>query len=455
MGLIYLIYSNYNLDSLSVDAVLMNQNQLNQNELQHIENTHLIWLNELDGYLLNDGKTELQIQLDPTKCALGKWLTKSKVDGEWSIKGSRPVLAILIPLHEQLHTSAQDIKALLQTNSTTNLSKAIQVYKTITVPTLQKIRAQLTELKTLSENNLISVNVITEQLNQFKSVSFYYSAFILVLLLVTAVQIVRVFSTFFKEVIQKIHSSLDELNQYAGEVKANSNLMADGASQQAAGVEQTSSSLEEMSNTTHQNAIRVTAVEEVMNELSSVLAYTQSIMKQLVQSMAEMKVAGAETKRINKSIEEIAFQTNLLALNAAVEAARAGQAGAGFAVVADEVRALAKRSSDSAQSTETIIDSVHVKIEEGSRLIADTDSRFVILESKFNHVNVMLQELNATMKEQTVGIEQISFAVHDIDKITQSNAAGAEQHAATSEQIYNLTVALQVKLVDMNKMING
>ena len=45
----------------------------------------------------------------------------------------------------------------------------------------------------------------------------------------------------------------------------------------------------------------------------------------------------------------------------------------------------------------------------------------------------MLTELTSTMTEQTLGIEQISLAVHDIDRITQANAAGSEEHAATAD----------------------
>jgi len=158
-------------------------------------------------------------------------------------------------------------------------------------------------------------------------------------------------------------------------------------------------------------------------------------MAELIKSMEEISTASDETQKVVKTIDEIAFQTNLLALNAAVEAARAGEAGAGFAVVAEEVRNLALRSAEAAKSTAGLIEGTIKKVEEGSGLVDKTNDGFCTVAEKAVKVGELVGEISAASKEQAQGINQVNVAVTEMDKVTQQNAANAEESASASEEL--------------------
>jgi methyl-accepting chemotaxis protein len=158
-------------------------------------------------------------------------------------------------------------------------------------------------------------------------------------------------------------------------------------------------------------------------------------MGKLTESMAEITKASEETSKIIKTIDEIAFQTNLLALNAAVEAARAGEAGAGFAVVADEVRNLAMRAADAAKNTANLIEGTVKKVKDGSELVSRTNAAFKQVAGSSAKAGDLVAEISAASSEQAQGIGQINTAVTELDKVTQQNAANAEESASAAEEM--------------------
>jgi methyl-accepting chemotaxis protein len=122
-------------------------------------------------------------------------------------------------------------------------------------------------------------------------------------------------------------------------------------------------------------------------------------------------------------------------LNAAVEAARAGEAGKGFAVVAEEVRNLAMRSAEAAKTTSGLIEESVQNSRNGVAIADEVAKVLGEITGASTKVNALIGEIAAASQEQSQGIGQVNTAVAQMDKVTQSNAAAAEESASASEEL--------------------
>jgi methyl-accepting chemotaxis protein len=171
--------------------------------------------------------------------------------------------------------------------------------------------------------------------------------------------------------------------------------------------------------------------------------------------MDAIKVSSDDIAKIIKTIDEIAFQTNILALNAAVEAARAGEAGMGFAVVADEVRNLAQRCAQAAKETSGKIEGAIVKTGQGVDITGKVASALNEIVSKVRQVDELVTEVAGASREQTDGIAQINVAVGQMDKVTQSNAATAEESAAAAEELNSQAEVMKQSVAELLRLVGG
>lgn len=256
-------------------------------------------------------------------------------------------------------------------------------------------------------------------------------------------------------IIEELGESSVKTTAVSEQISSASQSLAEGAAEQAASIEQTSSALEEMSSMTKQSAENAGKVKDLMWESGKIVSKVSGHMQQMATAIDEITQASAQTGEIIKTIDEIAFQTNLLALNAAVEAARAGEAGAGFAVVADEVRNLSLRSADAAQTTSDLIEKIIESVRHGSELVKSTQEVYqnnVELTNKAGH---LVEEIASSSQQQNEGIQQVNIAVTEMDKVTQQNAANAEQSASASEEMYAQAGQLKELVDELIKLING
>jgi methyl-accepting chemotaxis protein len=256
-------------------------------------------------------------------------------------------------------------------------------------------------------------------------------------------------------VIDSLSAGSEQISSASGQVSTASQQLAEGASTQASSLEETSASLEELSSMTKQNSDNAREANSMAGAARDEAEGSREAMERMGGAIGKIKESADQTARIIKTIDEIAFQTNLLALNAAVEAARAGDAGKGFAVVAEEVRNLARRSAEAAKSTASLIEESQKNAEQGvsvSKEVGDIMSRIV---GKVQKLAQLIGEVSAASQEQTKGISQITKAVDEMDKVTQSNAANAEESASASEEMFAQAKELGDMVVVLVGIVKG
>jgi len=321
-------------------------------------------------------------------------------------------------LQEGKITSPKDGNAMVAKDPIRTLEKASN-----DLAEVGKKRTDTTEAEILSTGKSISFTLLITAL------------FIVVAGIGMSFIITRSITRPLNSVTQGLMEASNQVATASAQVSSASQSLAEGASEQASSLEETSSSLEEMSAMTKQNADNANQAKAMMLEARQLGEATNRHMSEMTHAIMEITKSSEETGKIVKTIDEIAFQTNLLALNAAVEAARAGEAGAGFAVVADEVRNLAMRAAEAAKTTSSLIENTIKTVRTGNDLTMSTQEKFKANTEITGKIGNLVDEIAAASAEQAQGIVQINKAIFDMDKVTQSNAATAEESASASEEM--------------------
>jgi methyl-accepting chemotaxis protein len=256
-----------------------------------------------------------------------------------------------------------------------------------------------------------------------------------ILVAVVASFVVRSMNRSLTEALEDLSSGAHQVVAASGQVSTSAQSLSQGATEQAAALEESSASMEEMASMTRRNAENSKTAAASVAETERLVGTANTALGDLVASMAAIRESSGEVKKIIRTIDDIAFQTNILALNAAVEAARAGDAGMGFAVVADEVRRLAQRSADAAKDTAAMIDASATNAEAGSAKLNAVVGVMTSITASSVHVRDLIAQVSTASLEQTQGIDQVAQAITQMEKVTQTTAATAEESAAASEEL--------------------
>jgi methyl-accepting chemotaxis protein/methyl-accepting chemotaxis protein-1 (serine sensor receptor) len=251
----------------------------------------------------------------------------------------------------------------------------------------------------------------------------------------------------------ELGSAAREVTGAASQVASSSQLLAQGCTEQAASLEQTSAASKEMDSLARKNTETGAAAADLMTQSQQKTVATHESLRQTVVAMAEINTQSGKISKIIKVIDEIAFQTNILALNAAVEAARAGEAGLGFAVVADEVRNLAQRCAQAAKDTAQLIEESIAKSQDGKSKVDQVAAAFQAITDDTARVKTLMDEVNVGDHEQSRSIDQIAKAISQMEQVTQQTAANAEESAAAAQQLNAQSAALEGIMERLTSMV--
>jgi methyl-accepting chemotaxis protein len=211
------------------------------------------------------------------------------------------------------------------------------------------------------------------------------------------------------------------------ELTSNVQVLNENATSQAASLEETAASIEEITGNIRQTSEKAQEMLLISSQTQESASLGKNLANKTVSSMNDINETVIAINESISVIDQIAFQTNILSLNAAVEAATAGEAGKGFAVVAQEVRNLASRSAEAAKEIKDLVESATVKANEGKKISTSMIEGFAQLEDRISNTSNLIDDVTNAAKEQNTGMAQISDAVNQLDKFTQENASIADR----------------------------
>jgi len=245
--------------------------------------------------------------------------------------------------------------------------------------------------------------------------------------------------------VREIRASSQTAMTLSDQLSARSAQLSVKTEQQSASLVQTAASMEQMAASTKNNADNTRLASEQANVATLQARKGGELMGQVASNMQSITECAQQMTEIISLIDGIAFQTNILALNAAVEAARAGDHGKGFSVVAEEVRNLAHRSAEAAKNIKTLIEVTSSNVTQGASVVSQAEKNMHEIVTGSGNVSRLMDDISASTSEQEKGISHITLALSELERVTQSNVAMAEELNGSSDVLRNQVIELQTR----------
>lgn len=227
------------------------------------------------------------------------------------------------------------------------------------------------------------------------------------------------------------------------------------ASQQAASINETNTTMEELAISSKQSANQAQAasdgaqttlslaeegthqVNEMLQGMEAIRDKVNTIAQQILQLSEQISQIGT----ITGMMTDFANETKMLAMNAAVESVRAGEYGKGFSVLSIEIRKLAEESKRSAERINVLVEDIQkatnstvMATEEGTKTVErtitlahTTAGSFNSVSQSMHNVSTSAQQISLNVKQQAEAIRQVVVAMNELKIGTKESATGISQ----------------------------
>ncbi|RUQ94342.1 HAMP domain-containing methyl-accepting chemotaxis protein [Legionella septentrionalis] len=262
-------------------------------------------------------------------------------------------------------------------------------------------------------------------------------------------------------------------------IKSSANEQSTSITEQASAISEISASLEEIDKSSKKtiekaqslrDAAKSTyeqgkkgkeSVQQVIEGMNTLREKVKIIEKTIV----DLNNHTQQISEITSAVTTLAQQSKMLALNASIEAAKAGEAGKGFAVVANEVKNLAEQSEQATTQVQKILEEIRNSadkavivtgegtktVDAGSVLIANTAEVINSLSELINTASILSQQMEAAIRQEGIGIEQITASMNEINQATSSFVVGIKQTTEVINRLAEMAEGLK-KDVDIYRI---
>ncbi len=297
--------------------------------------------------------------------------------------------------------------------------------------------------------------------------ALYFFAIIAVVAIVLAVVLAQILG---RSVSLPLTKAAESAREIAHQIVSTTKQQSASANETATAVSQTTTTVDEIRQTSHvasdrSKAVTETARRSVAGATQAMQAISQGVdamqriraeVEGIARNILDLSEKNIQIGEIVQSVNAIAEQSNLLAVNASIEAAKAGEHGKGFSVVAGEVKALAGQSKEATGQIRAILGEIQKssnaavmvteqgtkRVEEGVSLIEELGQAVQELSRVIEESMDAATQIAATANQQLAGIEQITGAMQNIEQATRDNAAGINQLEQAAQQVQSVSVKL-------------